>query len=105
MIKNNLNVVKYYNRFTFVFELGMPHGVNTMTRFVVVVGTADTKLDELVWLKYCLHLAGVDSIIIDVSTSIPGKNYQNNRIDIHSLQVAEYHPAAVTTCALPGTGY
>ncbi len=71
----------------------MPHGVNTMTRFVVVVGTADTKLDELVWLKCCLHLAGVDSIIIDVSTSIPGKNHQNKKVDIHSLQVAEYHPA------------
>ncbi len=89
MIKNNLHVVKYYNRFTFVFELSMPHGVNTMTRFVVVVGTADTKLDELVWLKCCLLLAGVDSIIIDVSTSILGKNHQNKK----SLQVAEYHPA------------
>ncbi|WP_315902006.1 Tm-1-like ATP-binding domain-containing protein, partial [Photorhabdus kayaii] len=77
MIKNNLHVVKYYNRFTLVFELSMPHGVNTMTRFVVVVGTADTKLDELVWLKCCLHLAGVNSIIIDVSTSTPGENHQN----------------------------
>ncbi len=92
MIKNNLHVVKYYNRFTFVFKLGMPHGVNTMTRFVVVVGTADTKLDELVWLKCCLYLAGVDSIIINVSTSIPGKNYQNKKVDIHSLQVTKYHP-------------
>ncbi|MCW7549588.1 Tm-1-like ATP-binding domain-containing protein [Photorhabdus sp. APURE] len=63
-----------------------------MTRFVVVVGTADTKLDELVWLKCCLYLAGVDSIIINVSTSIPGKNYQNKKVDIHSLQVAKYHP-------------
>ncbi|MDB6370343.1 Tm-1-like ATP-binding domain-containing protein, partial [Photorhabdus bodei] len=50
-----------------------------MTRFVVVVGTADTKLDELVWLKCCLHLAGVNSIIIDVSTSTPGENHQNNQ--------------------------
>ncbi len=97
MIKNNLHVVKYYNRFTFVFELGIPHRVNTMTRFVVVVGTADTKLDELIWLKYCLYLAGVDSIIIDVFTSIPGKNYQNKKIDIHSLPVAEYHLSGADT--------
>ncbi|WP_244866429.1 Tm-1-like ATP-binding domain-containing protein [Photorhabdus heterorhabditis] len=69
-----------------------------MTRFVVVVGTADTKLDELVWLKYYLYLAGVDSIIIDVFASIPGKNYQNNKIDIHSLPVAEYHPADTVFC-------
>ncbi|WP_242688808.1 Tm-1-like ATP-binding domain-containing protein [Photorhabdus tasmaniensis] len=64
-----------------------------MTRFMVVVGTADTKLDERVWLKCCLHLSGVDSVIIDVSTSAPGKNHQNKKIDIHSLQVAESHPA------------
>ncbi|MDX7991696.1 Tm-1-like ATP-binding domain-containing protein [Xenorhabdus littoralis] len=64
-----------------------------MTRLVYIVGTADTKLDELVWLKSCLRLAEVDSVIIDVSTSTPVEGRQNEKIDINSLQVAEYHPA------------
>ncbi|AYA39918.1 Tm-1-like ATP-binding domain-containing protein [Xenorhabdus nematophila] len=60
-----------------------------MNRFVGIIGTADTKLEELAWLKHCLRRAGVDSTIIDVSTLMPiGK--KNEMIDISSLQVAEY---------------
>ncbi|WP_416777670.1 Tm-1-like ATP-binding domain-containing protein [Xenorhabdus budapestensis] len=66
-----------------------------MSRFVGIIGTADTKLEELVWLKSCLHHAGVDSTIIDVSTSLAVENKQNEEIDISPLQVAEYHPEGV----------
>lgn len=63
-----------------------------MAKFVYVIGTADTKLDELVWLKSCLHAAGVDSHIIDVSTGGPTEFNENSKVDIPSSQVAEYHP-------------
>lgn len=63
-----------------------------MAKFVYVIGTADTKLDELVWLKSCLHAAGVDSHIIDVSTGYPAALSENSKVDIPSCQVAEYHP-------------
>ncbi|MGS0559477.1 Tm-1-like ATP-binding domain-containing protein [Escherichia sp. MAL-1] len=63
-----------------------------MAKFVYVIGTADTKLDELVWLKSCLHGAGVDSHIIDVSTGSPEALSENSKIDIPSSQIAEYHP-------------
>ncbi|HFF9829665.1 Tm-1-like ATP-binding domain-containing protein [Serratia marcescens] len=63
-----------------------------MSKFVYVIGTADTKLDELVWLKSRLHDAGVDSHIIDVSTGSPSELSESNKIDISSPQIAEYHP-------------
>ncbi|WP_232043345.1 Tm-1-like ATP-binding domain-containing protein [Serratia marcescens] len=63
-----------------------------MSKFVYVIGTADTKLDELVWLKSRLHDAGVDSHIIDVSTGSPSELSESNKIDIPSSQIAEYHP-------------
>ncbi|SQJ09073.1 Uncharacterized conserved protein [Serratia rubidaea] len=63
-----------------------------MAKFVYVIGTADTKLDELAWLKFCLHAAGVDSHIIDVSTGTPSEVSENSKIDILSSQIAEYHP-------------
>jgi uncharacterized protein (UPF0261 family) len=63
-----------------------------MARYVYVIGTADTKLEELVWLKSCLHAAGVDSRIIDVSTGTPAELSENSKIDIPATQVAEYHP-------------
>jgi len=66
-----------------------------MAKFVYVIGTADTKLDELVWLKSCLHAAGVDSHIIDVSTGTQSEVSENSKIDIPSSQIAEYHPEGV----------
>ncbi|WP_338885846.1 Tm-1-like ATP-binding domain-containing protein [Xenorhabdus sp. TH1] len=63
-----------------------------MNRFVGIVGTADTKLEELLWLKSCLCRAGVDSMIIDTSTSIPVDDKQNEKVDISPLQIAGYHP-------------
>lgn len=68
-----------------------------MAKFVYVIGTADTKLDELVWLKSCLHAAGVDSHIIDVSTKEPIEFNENSKVDIPSSQVAEYHPDGANT--------
>lgn len=63
-----------------------------MAKFVYVIGTADTKLEELVWLKSCLHTAGVDSHIIDVSTHVSTELSAGSKIDISSSQIAEYHP-------------
>ncbi|MBD2821881.1 Tm-1-like ATP-binding domain-containing protein [Xenorhabdus sp. 42] len=67
-----------------------------MNRFVGIVGTADTKLEELVWLKHCLRRAEVDSMIIDVSTLML-MDEQNKIIDISSLKVAEYSSGGVAT--------
>ncbi|OJH81880.1 Tm-1-like ATP-binding domain-containing protein [Serratia marcescens] len=67
-----------------------------MAKFVYVIGTADTKLEELVWLKSCLHTAGVDSHIIDVSTHVPTELNAGSKIDIPSSQIAEYHPGGAT---------
>ncbi|MEX3242029.1 Tm-1-like ATP-binding domain-containing protein [Serratia quinivorans] len=71
-----------------------------MAKFVYVIGTADTKLEELVWLKSCLHMAGVDSHIIDVSTQLPTELSAGSKIDIPSSQIAEYYPngAAAVFC-------
>lgn len=66
-----------------------------MAKFVYVIGTADTKLEELLWLKSRLHAAGVDSHIIDVSTKLYGIANKNNQIDIGSSEVAAYHPDGV----------
>lgn len=63
-----------------------------MARFVYVIGTADTKLEELVWLKSCLHAAGVEARIVDVSTGNPGELSQQSKIDIPASQIAEHHP-------------
>lgn len=66
-----------------------------MAKFVYVIGTADTKLEELLWLKSCLHSAGVDSHIIDVSTGSSNTRNENNQVDIKATQVAAYHPDGV----------
>ncbi|SFN73085.1 Tm-1-like ATP-binding domain-containing protein [Xenorhabdus japonica] len=68
-----------------------------MSRFVGIIGTADTKLEELLWLKSCLCRTGVDSMIIDVSTSTPVDDKQNEKVDISPFQIAGYHTEGVDT--------
>ncbi|PHM72323.1 Tm-1-like ATP-binding domain-containing protein [Xenorhabdus sp. KJ12.1] len=68
-----------------------------MSRFVGIIGTADTKLEELLWLKSCLCLAGVDSMIIDVSTSTPVDDKQNEKVDISPFQITGYNPEGSDT--------
>ncbi|CAK9884372.1 MAG: hypothetical protein XXXJIFNMEKO3_00757 [Candidatus Erwinia impunctatus] len=63
-----------------------------MAGFVYVIGTADTKCKELLWLKSCLQAAEVDAYIIDVSTLIPTPYCDDSQIDFSSSQVAAYHP-------------
>ncbi|MBC3211026.1 Tm-1-like ATP-binding domain-containing protein [Serratia fonticola] len=63
-----------------------------MAKFVYIIGTADTKLEELLWLKSCLRSARVDSHIIDVSTGSSNAFHENNRVDINATQIAAYHP-------------
>lgn len=62
-----------------------------MAKFVYIIGTADTKLEELLWLKSCLRSARVDSHIIDVSTGSSNAFHSNNQVDINATQVAAYH--------------
>ncbi|WP_025123854.1 MULTISPECIES: Tm-1-like ATP-binding domain-containing protein [unclassified Serratia (in: enterobacteria)] len=66
-----------------------------MAKFVYIIGTADTKLDELLWLKSCLRSAGVDSHIIDVSTGSSIAFHENNQVDINATQIAAYHPDGI----------
>ncbi|QXN65235.1 Tm-1-like ATP-binding domain-containing protein [Serratia fonticola] len=63
-----------------------------MSKFVYIIGTADTKLEELLWLKSCLCSASVDSHIIDVSTGSSNAFHVNNQVDISAAQIAAYHP-------------
>lgn len=63
-----------------------------MAKFVYVIGTADTKLEELLWIKSCLRSAGADSHIIDVSTGPDNAFKEKERVDINATQVAAYHP-------------
>lgn len=66
-----------------------------MAKFVYVIGTADTKLEELLWLKSCLRSAGADSHIIDVSTGPSNAFNENVKVDINATQVAAYHPDGI----------
>lgn len=66
-----------------------------MAKFVYIIGTADTKLDELLWLKSCLRSARVDSHIIDVSTGSSIAFHENNQVDINATQIAAYHPDGI----------
>lgn len=58
-----------------------------MTSPVYVIGTADTKSDELTYLRAQLREEGVPGCIVDVSTS--GKP---SRTDVTAQVVAAYHP-------------
>ncbi|OCJ36769.1 Tm-1-like ATP-binding domain-containing protein [Serratia sp. 14-2641] len=66
-----------------------------MAKFVYIIGTADTKLEELLWLKSCLRSARVDSHIIDVSTGSSNAFHENNQVDINTTQIAAYHPDGI----------
>lgn len=66
-----------------------------MAKFVYIIGTADTKLEELLWLKSCLRSARVDSHIIDVSTGSSNAFHENNQVDINATQIAAYHPDGI----------
>ncbi|VXD06063.1 conserved hypothetical protein [Enterobacterales bacterium 8AC] len=66
-----------------------------MAKFVYVIGTADTKLEELLWLKSCLRSAGADSHIIDVSTGPSNAFNENVKVDINATQVSAYHPDGI----------
>ncbi|ERK11978.1 Transcriptional regulator [Serratia fonticola AU-P3(3)] len=66
-----------------------------MAKFVYIIGTADTKLEELLWLKSCLRSARVDSHIIDVSTGSSNAFHTNNQVDINATQIAAYHPDGI----------
>lgn len=68
-----------------------------MDKILFVIGTADTKLDELTWIKSCLQAARVNCQIIDVSTK-KFHQWQNHPfIDISSTEIAEYHPVGEKT--------
>ncbi|WP_447870392.1 Tm-1-like ATP-binding domain-containing protein [Serratia fonticola] len=66
-----------------------------MAKFVYIIGTADTKLEELLWLKSCLRSASVDSHVIDVSTGSSNAFHSNNQVDINATQIAAYHPDGI----------
>lgn len=53
---------------------------------VYIIGTADTKLPELTWLKECLCRQNVKSIIVDIST---GNVRESSKIDVAAEIVAE----------------
>lgn len=53
---------------------------------VYIIGTADTKLPELTWLKECLSRQNVKSIIVDVST---GNVRDRSNIDVTAEMIAE----------------
>ncbi|MBI3830573.1 MAG: Tm-1-like ATP-binding domain-containing protein [Planctomycetes bacterium] len=60
---------------------------------VYVVGTCDTKRNELVYVKKLIEAQGVDAVLVDLSTkgNAAGEEY----IDFSPEDVAEHHPEGV----------
>jgi len=56
-------------------------------RSVYVVGTGDTKLLELEYIKGVINAAGVDATLVDVGTT-----GHESSCDITPTEVAAYHP-------------
>jgi uncharacterized protein (UPF0261 family) len=54
---------------------------------VYVVGTADTKGEELAFLKACVEAAGASALIVDVGMRVP-----ETVVDIAAGEVAAHHP-------------
>lgn len=54
---------------------------------IYVVGTADTKGEELAFLAAQIAAAGVEMRIVDVGTRMPG-----TRVDVAAAEVAAHHP-------------
>lgn len=59
--------------------------------YVVVVGTCDTKLEDLLFVKSLISAAGVRVKLVDVGTRGPAKE-----ADVDASTVAGFHPNGVT---------
>ena len=69
-------------------------------RKVYVVGTLDTKGDELRFASACVKRAGAQSVLVDVSTASP-----DDEADITARIVAGHHPdGAVAVLGIPDRG-
>lgn len=60
----------------------------TAIRPALVIGTFDTKRDELLYMAEALRRQGVPTQTIDVSTS----GVANRGADVGNLEIAQYHP-------------
>jgi uncharacterized protein (UPF0261 family) len=58
-----------------------------MAARVYVIGTCDTKGDELRFARDCLRRAGVRPVLVDVSTAAP-----DDHADVAAASVADHHP-------------
>ncbi len=58
---------------------------------VYVVGTCDTKEQELVYAKNLIQAAGVQAVLVDVGT----KGISNSA-DVPATEVAGYHPGGAS---------
>ena len=73
-----------------------------MAARVYVIGTCDTKGDELRFACDCLRKAGAKPVLVDVSTAAPDED-----ADVTSETVADHHPegrGAVLGLGDRGTG-
>lgn len=57
---------------------------------IYVVGTCDTKRDELQYLRSCIRDTGCRVVLVDVSVSDLQRGTQE--VDIHPAEVARFHP-------------
>jgi uncharacterized protein (UPF0261 family) len=58
-----------------------------MTKRIYVVGTLDTKREELLFVKGLLDDAGLDTLLVDIST-----RYDRGGADVSASAVAAHHP-------------
>src|SRR3954471_12001792 len=58
-----------------------------MTKRVYVVGTADTKGDELAYLADAVTAAGAEPVRVDIGTRMP-----TVAVDIATSEIAVHHP-------------
>ncbi|MCA1510419.1 Tm-1-like ATP-binding domain-containing protein [Bradyrhizobium sp. NBAIM01] len=57
---------------------------------IYLVGTCDTKGDELRYLRECIRQSGCRVVLVDVSTSDLRSHAQD--VDVHPGEVASFHP-------------
>ncbi len=64
---------------------------------IYIVGTADTKAEELGYLKACIEAAGGQAAVVDVGTTSP-----STRSDISGSEIASHGPAGTAEALASG---
>ena len=56
-------------------------------KYIYVIGTCDTKYNELKFVKDTIKRLGISALLVDVGTK-----RHNNKVDITNKEVSTFHP-------------